>query len=178
MRQVIENHRRRKQAHDLFPTETPVSDFIASGDRSHGLVKAIIESFCDHWAPGGAILGVFDSKKHGIHLDIDALATLGITLESAATAPELIIHDSNRNRLLLVEAATSGGPIDERRRKELKDLFADCTAELVFITSIQSRRSMQRFTPEIVWGSEVWIAEDADHLIHFSGEAFLVPYKT
>jgi hypothetical protein len=177
MSQVIEDHRRRKQARDLFLTQTPVSDFMASGERSPDLVKAIIESFCDHRAPGGAILDVFDSKNHGTHLNIDALATLGVTLESAATVPDVIIHDSERNRLLLVEAATSGGPTDERRRKELQDLFADCTAELVFITAIESRQSMQKFASEITWGSEVWIADDADHLIHFSGEAFLVPHK-
>lgn len=41
----------------------------------------------------------------------------------------------------------------------------------VFITAIESSRSMQRFTSEIAWGSEFWIAEDADHLTHFSGEA-------
>jgi hypothetical protein len=28
----------------------------------------------------------------------------------------------------------------------------------------------------IAWESEVWIAEDPDHMIHFNGERFLGPY--
>ena len=85
MSQVIEDHGRQKQAHDLFPTDTPVSDFIASGERSPDLIKAIIESFCDHWAPDGAILGVFDSKmthyRHRVppqHAEIHLRNRLGV----------------------------------------------------------------------------------------------------
>ena len=32
------------------------------------------------------------------------------------------------------------------------------------------------FVPHIAWESEVWIAEDPDHMIHFNGERFLGPY--
>ncbi|TVP79651.1 MAG: hypothetical protein EA353_05635 [Puniceicoccaceae bacterium] len=177
MSQAIEEYKRRKQADKLFPTVRPMADFMASGNSSHGIIEAIIESFCDHWAPDGAILGVFNSKQQGTHLNTDALAILGVSLKSAAELPDVIIHDTRRNRLLLIEAATSGGPIDETRRKELKELFDECTADLIFITVFESRCSMQRLTSEIAWASEVWIAEDPGHLIHFSGEAFLKPYK-
>jgi hypothetical protein len=29
---------------------------------------------------------------------------------------------------------------------------------------------------QLAWESEVWIAEDPDHMIHFNGERFLGPY--
>ena len=35
---------------------------------------------------------------------------------------------------------------------------------------------MQSFVAQIAWESEVWIAEDANHMIHFNGERFLGPY--
>jgi hypothetical protein len=35
---------------------------------------------------------------------------------------------------------------------------------------------MQSFLPLISWETEVWVAEDPDHLIHFDGERFLGPY--
>ena len=38
------------------------------------------------------------------------------------------------------------------------------------------RRTMQTFVSHIAWESEVWIAEDPDHMIHFNGERFLGPY--
>ncbi|MEX1040968.1 MAG: BsuBI/PstI family type II restriction endonuclease [Pirellulaceae bacterium] len=31
-------------------------------------------------------------------------------------------------------------------------------------------------TAEIVWESEVWIAEFPDHMIHFNGDKFMGPY--
>jgi hypothetical protein len=37
-------------------------------------------------------------------------------------------------------------------------------------------RTMQTFGSHIAWESEVWIAEDPDHMIHFNGERFLGPY--
>jgi len=39
-----------------------------------------------------------------------------------------------------------------------------------------NRRTMQSFLSHIAWESEVWIAEDPDHMIHFNGERFLGPY--
>ena len=80
------------------------------------------------------------------------------------------------NRLLLIEAVTSAGPVDGKRRKELKDLFVGCKAGLVFVTAFETRRTMQTFVSHIAWESEVWIAEDPDHKIHFNGERFLGPY--
>ena len=38
------------------------------------------------------------------------------------------------------------------------------------------RRTMQTFASHIAWESEVWIAEDPGHMIHFNGERFLGPY--
>lgn len=81
-----------------------------------------------------------------------------------------------KNWLLLIEAVTSAGPVDGKRRKELKELFAGCKAGLVFVTAFESRRTLQTFVSHIAWESEVWIAEDPDHMIHFNGERFLGPY--
>ncbi|HBA83532.1 MAG TPA: hypothetical protein DCZ95_05490 [Verrucomicrobia bacterium] len=90
--------------------------------------------------------------------------------------PDVVIHDTKRNWLLLIEAVTSAGPVDPKRRKELKDLFKGCSAGLVFVTAFATRTGMRRFLTKISWESEVWIAEDPDHMIHFNGERFLGPY--
>ena len=67
-------------------------------------------------------------------------------------------------------------PVDGKRRKELKELFAGCKAGLVFVTAFENRRTMLSFGHHIAWESEVWIAEDPDHMIHFNGQRFLGPY--
>jgi len=101
---------------------------------------------------------------------------LGINLDSAAKAPDVIVHHLTKNWLLLIEAVASAGPVDGKRRKELKDLFAGCRAGLVFVTAFETRRVMQKFLAQIAWESEVWIAELPDHMIHFNGDLFLGPY--
>ena len=77
---------------------------------------------------------------------------------------------------MLIEAVTSAGAVDRKRRKELKELFKGCQAGLVFVTAFESRRAMRSFLPQISWETEVWVAEDPEHLIHFDGERFLGPY--
>lgn len=172
-----------------FLTATPVADFMAARfgsippgrpnaakDRWGLLVKAIIEKFGARWCPDADVLGICDKANKGAHVNTHALAALGVTLDSAAKIPDVIVHDTKRNWLLLIEAVTSAGPVDGKRRKGLKDLFADRKAGLVFVTAFENRRTMQTFASQIAWESEVWIAEDPDHMIHFNGERFLGPY--
>lgn len=139
-------------------------------------MKAIIEHFCPTFAPGGDVLYVGDTGNKYAYFETAALAKLGVTLASAAKIPDVIVHHTAKNWLLLIEAVTSAGPVDGKRRKELKDLFAGCKTGLVFVTAFENRRSMQAFVSHIAWESEVWIAEDPDHMIHFNGDRFLGPY--
>lgn len=140
------------------------------------LIKAIIEQFCPAFAPGGVILYIGDTENKFTHLEDEGLRRLGVELDSAAKVPDVIVWYEAKNWMLLIEAVASAGPVDGKRRKELKELFAGSTAGLVFVTAFETRRVMQRFASQISWESEVWIAEDPDHMIHFNGERFLGPY--
>jgi hypothetical protein len=186
---AIEPARSRQEELGQFLTATPVADFMASmfgplpratrsapRDRWGFLIKAVIEVFCARWTPGAAILGIRDPKRKLVHLNSKALATLGVTLDSAAQIPNVIIHHQAKNRLLLIEAVIRAGPVDAKRRNELKEMFAGCQSHLVFVTAFESRRAMQTFGSHIAWESEVWIAEEPDHMIHFNGKRFLGPY--
>ena len=73
---------------------------------------------------------------------------------------------------------TSHGPVNPKRRQELKELFYGSTAAgLVFVTAFVDRRAMLKYLNDISWETEVWIAESPTHLIHFNGERFLGPYE-
>ena len=170
---AVENPRSRQKELGQFLTATPVVDFMASmfgpralatrstaRDRWGFLVKAIIEVFCARWSPGAAIIGIRDIKQNVLHLNSQALAAPGVTLYSAAKLPDVIIHHKARNRLLLIEAVVKVGPVDEKRRKELNDMFAGSKPHLVFVTAFETRRTMHAFLSYIAWESEVWIAED------------------
>lgn len=140
------------------------------------LIKAVIEAFCPRFTPAGTILYVGDAKSKFLHLDSAYLKDIGVTIPPPAKMPDVVVHDSRRHWLLLIEAVTSAGPVDGKRRMELKHLFAGSRAGLVFVTAFQNRESMRAFLPYISWETEVWVASDPDHLIHFNGERFLGPY--
>lgn len=152
------------------------SKIALSPGGQNPLIKAIIEHFCPIFAPGGVVLYIGDTENKFVHLEAERLASLGVRLDSAAKIPDVIVHYTAKNWLLLIEAVTSAGPVDGKRRKELKELFAGCKAGLVFVTAFETRCTMQSFLSHIAWESEVWIAEDPDHMIHFNGERFLGPY--
>lgn len=140
------------------------------------LIKTVVEEFCSCFVPGGTIVYIGDAEDKFLHLDTDYLKELGVLIPAPAKMPDLVVHDTKRNWLLLIEAVTSAGPVDGKRRKELKELFSGCKAGLVFVTAFSTREIMRSFLTQISWETEVWVAEDPEHLIHFNGERFLGPY--
>ncbi len=75
-------------------------------------------------------------------------------MDAAAKMPDVVIHDVKRNWLVLIEAVASAGPVDGKRRSELKQLFKNSSAGLVFVTAFETRRAMQAFLGQIAWESE------------------------
>jgi hypothetical protein len=170
-----ELQRERRMAR--IPIKLPSGGTIAlSPGGQNPLIKTVIEEFCPRFAPGGAVVYIGDTENKFLHLDGVYLERLGVKIPAPAKMPDVVIHDARRNWLLLIEAVTSAGPVDGKRRKELKELFAGCKAGLVFVTAFASREAMRNFLTHVSWESEVWIADNPDHLIHFNGERFLGPY--
>lgn len=168
---------RRSRAMVRIPVTLPGGEKITlSPGGQNPLIGEIVREFCPRFAPGGEVLYLGDAEDKFAHLQAGRLREIGVDLPAAAKIPDVMIHDHRRNWLLLVEAVTSAGPVDAKRRKELKSLFEGCSAGLVFVTCFESRKAMQGFLSQIAWESEVWIAEDPEHLIHFNGERYLGPY--
>jgi hypothetical protein len=144
------------------------------GERS--LIRKIIKRMIPRLVPGGTAVYIGDAEDKFLHLDADYLERLGVVIPAPAKLPDVVVHDVRRNWLLLIEAVTSAGPVDGKRRNELKKLFAGCKAGLIFVTAFSTRDVMRSFLTQISWETEVWVAEDPEHLIHFNGERFLGPY--
>lgn len=141
------------------------------------LVKKIIDDFCPLFTPGGHIIHVGDTQAKWAYLDSEALAVLGVEIEEHGKMPDIVVYHVEKNWLVLIEAVTSHGPVNPKRRKELKELFSGSTAGLVFVTAFIDRRAMLKYLNDISWETEVWIADAPTHLIHFNGERFLGPYE-
>jgi adenine-specific DNA-methyltransferase len=172
---------RQKYAAERVMSRIPVSmpdgtEFTLSGGGQNVLIAEIIDEFCPRWTPSGTLLYVGDADDKFVHYDADALQDLGVVVEQHGKMPDLIVHDTARGWLVLIEAVTSHGPVDGKRRGELQALFRASTAPLVYVTAFRNRQAMMRYLPEIAWETEVWCASDPTHLIHFNGERYLGPY--
>ena len=141
------------------------------------LVKKIIDDFCPLFTPGGFVIYVGDTEAKWAYFDSEALTSLGVNIQEHGKMPDVVVHHVGKNWLVLIEAVTSHGPVNPKRRQELRKLFSGSTAGLVFVTTFLDRRAMLKYLDDISWETEVWIAESPTHLIHFNGERFLVPYE-
>lgn len=141
------------------------------------LIKQMIEDFCQFFTPGGQVLYIGDADAKWRVFAEEVLAQLNVTIDEHGKMPDLIVYMSDRNWLVLMEAASSHGPVDAKRRGELATLFQDFTAGLVFVSCFPSREEMRRYLAQIAWETEVWCADNPTHLIHFNGERYLGPYQ-
>jgi hypothetical protein len=104
------------------------------------------------------------------------LMSLGINVDNHGKMPDVVIYYPKKGWLVLTEAVTSHGPVDAKRHAELAELFKKSRVGLVFVSAFPSRRIFTRFIGDISWETEVWVADNPTHLIHFNGERFLGPY--
>jgi hypothetical protein len=141
------------------------------------LIKTMVDDFCSYYTPGGIVLYVGDADAKWAYADLAALASLGVHVDSHGKMPDLVVHMPDKNWLVLLEAASSHGPVDAKRRVELANLFSGCAAGLVYVSCFPSRAEMRKYLANIAWESEVWCADSPTHLVHFNGERFLGPYE-
>jgi hypothetical protein len=149
---------------------------LSPGEHSE-LIRAIIEDFAPRFAPGSVLVYAGDTGDKWGYFDAPLLADLGVDVESHGKMPDVVLHYTAKNWLLLVESVTSHGPVDGKRHSELAKLFADSTAGLVYVTAFPSRALMSRYLGDIALETEVWVAHAPSHLIHFNGARFLGPYN-
>ena len=147
-----------------------------SAGGQNALVKKIIDDFCPLFTPGGHVIYVGDTQTKWAYFDSDELLALGVKIEAHGKMPDVVVHHVKKNWLVLIEAVTSHGPVNPKRRHELKELFAGSKVGLVYVTAFLDRHTMMKYLDDISWETEVWIAESPTHLIHFNGERFLGPY--
>jgi hypothetical protein len=150
---------------------------LSPGEHSE-LIRAIIEDFAPRFAPGSVLVYIGDTGDKWGYFDATLLAELGIKVDPHGKMPDVVLHYTAENWLLLVESVTSHGPVDSKRHAELSRLFAESKIGLVYVTAFPNRAIMGHYLSEIAWETEVWVADAPSHLIHFNGERFLGPYRT
>ena len=147
--------------------------------RGHNvLISKIVSEFSSRFTPAGRLLYVGDTDEKFAHFNEASLTALGVTIDAHGKMPDVIVHFTQKNWLVLIEAVTSHGPINPKRKAELEKLFQGSTIPLVMVTAFLSRKAMAEYLSDIAWETDVWVAEEATHLVHFNGQHLLQAYST
>ncbi len=162
---------------DRIPLTLPDgSTFTLTPGGQNVLLKSMVEDFCPRFTPGGQVLYIGDAGDKWALFEREALAALNVKVNEHGKMPDLVIYLPDRNWLVLLEAASSHGPVDSKRQAELTDLFAESTAGLVYVSCFPDRAEFRKYVDKVAWESEVWCADHPTHMIHYNGERFLGPY--
>jgi len=173
---LVAQYAKAREQH-LIPVAIAAGKEITLSPGEHSeLIRAIIEDFAPRFAPDGVLIYAGDTQDKWGYFDADRLAALGVLVNTHGKMPDVVLHYTEKNWLILVESVTSHGPVNGKRHAELASLFAESTAGLVYVTAFPNRSLMNRYLGEIAWETEVWVADAPSHLIHFNGVRFLGPY--
>jgi len=149
-------------------TVAPGKTISLSPGGQNVLIEQIINEFCPRFTPGGKLIYVGDAANKWGYFDSESLEALGVTVDAHGKMPDVVVHYVEKNWLVLIEAVTSHGPVDPKRRNELEIVFKDSTAGLVFVSAFLNRSDLAKYLSSISWETEVWIAQSPTHMIHFN----------
>lgn len=182
-KQFIDNHGSLAAAYDRartlvkVPVTLPGHSTVELSPGLHNeLQRLIVESFGPRFAPGSDLLYLGDTANKRLVMETDRLKKLRIPELNHDKLPDVVLYDEAREWLFLIEAVTTHGPVSPKRHAELEAAMQNCPVGRVYVTAFLDFTAFKKYAAEIVWESEVWIADFPDHLIHFNGSRFLGPY--
>ncbi len=175
----------RKLNMEKIPVRLPNGIEIKLSPGKHNQLHAdIIHEFCPRFiGDSGVVLYIGDtasSREEGgklMVLDAAHLEALGVLPMSHDKLPDVVVYDVKREWLFLIEAVTSHGPISPKRWIELEKALESCKVGRVYVTAFLTAFEFRKHAANIAWETEVWIAENPDHMIHFNGDRFLGPHR-
>jgi hypothetical protein len=160
-----------------IPVKLPDGAKVELSPGAHNeLQRLIVEDFAARFTKGCLLVYLGDTAEKRLVMNVDLLKRLKIGEMSHDKLPDVVLYEQGRNWLYLIEAVTSHGPVSAKRHAELESMLKECPAGRVYVTAFLDFTAFKKYAADIVWESEVWIAEFPDHMIHFNGERYMGPY--
>ena len=171
---LIEMYASKKKM-SMMPVQINGQDFSFSPGKHNELQKAIIEEFAPRFAPNSECLYVGDTIEKDLVKNVEKLTKLGFEITLHDKMPDVVLYREDKDWLYFVESVTSVGPMDPKRILEITEMTKDVAAGKIFVTAFLDFKTYKRFSEELAWETEVWIAEMPEHMIHLNGDKFLGP---
>ena len=160
-----------------IPVKINHKDFEFSTGKHNQLQKAILEEFAPRFAPDAECLYVGDTAKKDLFKNTEKLQELGFDITLHDKMPDIVLYSAQKDWLYFIEAVASGGPISAARVLEIEAMTEKVTAGRIYVTVFLDFKVYKKFSEEIAWETEVWLAEMPDHMIHLNGDKFIGPRK-
>ena len=164
-----------KKIMQKMPVKINGSDFTFSPGKHNELQKYIIEEFAPRFAPHSECLYVGDTIEKDLVKNISKLKKLGFEITLHDKMPDVILYKEDTNWIYFIESVTSVGPMDAKRIIEINEMTKNVTAGKIFVTAFLDFKTFKTFSEKLAWETEVWIAENPEHMIHLNGDRFLGP---
>lgn len=164
----------------MIPVRLPDGTEIRlSAGKHNDFQKAVVEQFLPRFAPGAQVLYIGDTTKKSLSIaEETAFDRVGLRRpERGDRLPDIVAYMPDRGWVLLIEAFNTSNPITEARHRVLEHLTEKCSAGPVYVTAFLTRSIFAKYAARISWETEVWTADDPEHMIHFNGDRFLGPHK-
>lgn len=171
---LIEMYASKKKM-SMMPVKINGQDFSFSPGKHNELQKAIIEEFAPRFAPNSECLYVGDTIEKDLVKNVEKLTKLGFEITLHDKMPDVVLYREDKDWLYFLESVTSVGPMDPKRILEITEMTKDVTAGKIFVTAFLDFKTYKRFSEELAWETEIWIAEMPEHMIHLNGDKFLGP---
>jgi len=153
---------------------------IALDDGPHNQIqKAIIEQFLPVYGYGATVLYIGDTSEKQMYKYSKKMEELGLDIAERGMLPDIVAFSDDKQWIYLIEAVHSSNPLNAERCIELKRaVLNNCPYGVVFVTAFLSRKDFSKWMPQIAWETEVWLADNPNHMIHFNGDKFLGPHAS
>lgn len=171
---LIEKYHQQREF-DKVPVTVNGQIFNFSPGDHNTLQKAIIEEFAARFAQGAEILYVGDAEDKDLIKNREYLESIGIIMTDHDKLPDVVLFVKEKNWVYFIEAVTSVGTISVKRMQEIEAMSSKCTAGKIYVTAFPSSKIYKRFVDQLAWETEVWIADNPDHMIHLNGDKFIGP---
>ncbi len=166
--------RRRSLVEIPLPGGEPLA---LSPGKHNELQKAVVTDFLGRFAPDAVVLYIGDTAKKRLLRNDQALRDLRLPIPAEGDKMvDIIAHDPAKGWVYLIEAVHSSNPITEVRHRLLRHVTRDCAAGRVYVTAFLSKTEFRKWSADISWETEVWLADNPEHLIHYNGDRFLGPH--
>lgn len=161
----------RRRAEIPVEVGLPQPYFLSPGLHSR-LAAEVVQVYAPMFLTAPQVIYLGDTRHKGGYQNRDLMRELNLPLQVTASLPDVILLCERARHLVVAEVVASSGPISEARLGQLRQLVHQSVMlgyQPRYVTVFPSRRIFRRFVEEIAWGTHVWIANEAEHIIHFGG---------